>query len=200
MSKTVDYYLSLISPYAYLGSRRLEEIAKRNGAAVQVKPIKLAAIFPSTGGLPLAKRAPARQSYRLVELRRWSSHLNMPLNLHPKHFPADESAAARMVIAAGKSGGDPMVLAHAVLRAVWADEQDVADVATLKEIATRAGHDADALSSLAQDPETETTYERLTREALDCGVFGAPTYVYRNELFWGQDRLDFLDRALAATP
>ena len=197
MSKTVDYYLSLISPY--LGSRRLEEIAKRHGAEVDVKPVNLATIFPNTGGLPLAKRAPARQSYRLVELRRWADHQNMPLNLNPRHFPADEALAARMVIAAGQSGGDPMVLAHAVLRAVWADEQDIADVATLKEIVTRAGHDAEALFPLAQSPETQAGYEALTREALDCGVFGVPTYVYRKELFWGQDRLDFLDRALAAT-
>lgn len=196
MAKVVDYYFSLISPFTYLGSQRFEEILQRHRAEVRVKPVSLATIFPKTGGLPPAKRAPARQAYRFVELKRWSKYLGMPLNLEPAYFPAPEIEAARAVIAAGETGGDPLRLAHAILAAVWTEEANIADFGTLEELANRTGHHATALMAAAGNPETKTAYERNTEEALDAGVFGAPSYVYKGVLFWGQDRLDFLDRAL----
>lgn len=196
MAKIVDYYLSLISPWTYLGGARLEEIAGRHGAEIRVKPVDYGTIFPQTGGLPLAKRAPARQAYRLAELRRWRGHLGIALNPHPKFFPAAEETAAGLVIAGGETGGDPLRLAHAILRAIWAEERDIADPATLKEIARETGHDGDALMAKARDAEIRKIREGHTQEALDRSVFGAPTYAYKDELFWGQDRLDFLARAL----
>ncbi len=199
MSKAIDFYLSLRSPWAYLGSVRLEEIAARHGAEIAVKPVDYGTIFPQTGGLPLPKRAPARQAYRLVELRRWRRRLGLPLNLEPKGFAVDEAPAARLVIAAGESGGDPLRLAHAILRAVWTEERSIDDPATLKAIAEESGHDGAALLALAEQQETTAAYEALTREALSRGVFGAPTYIYEGEPFWGQDRLDFLDEALKAS-
>jgi len=197
MSKSIDYYLSLISPYAYLGSARLEEIARQHRADVRVKPVNLGGIFPKTGGVPLAKRAPERQAYRLVELERWRTFLGVPLNLKPKYFPAVEQVAACMVIAAGRTGGDPLRLAHAMLRAVWAEERNIAETGTLQTIARETGHNEAHLMAAALDPETRSTYAALTEEAYALGVFGAPTYVVNGELFWGQDRLDFVDRALA---
>lgn len=198
MVKAVDYYLSLVSPFAYLGSNRLEEIAHQRRVELRVKPVNYGEIFPKSGGLPLAKRAPQRQAYRLVELERWSVYLGMPLKLHPAYFPAPEGLAACLVIAAGMSNGDPLRLAHAILRALWAEERNIADVGTLHSIAAETGHYGSNLMAKALDPETRFAYQALTQEAFDRGVFGAPTYVYRDELFWGQDRLDFLDRALAA--
>ncbi len=197
MTKSIDYYLSLRSPWAYLGSQVLEEIAARHGATVAVKPVDYGTIFPQTGGLPLPKRAPERQAYRLVELRRWRARRELPLNLEPIGFAVDEGPAARLVIAARDSGGDPLRLAHAVLRAVWVEERRIDEPETLKAIADETGHDGGALLALAERPEAAAAYEALTREALSRGVFGAPTYIYRDEPFWGQDRLDFLDRALA---
>lgn len=194
MAKAVDYYLFMISPWAYLGGPRLAEIARRHGATINVKPIDAAVVFPETGGLPLAKRAPARQEYRLVELRRWRDHLGLPLTIRPAHFPVAHETAARLVIAAG----DPFALAQAVLAAVWAEERDIADVATLKDIAAATGHDAKALLAAAESEATGKAYAALSKEAIRRGVFGSPSYVYRDEVFWGQDRLDFLDRALAA--
>ena len=199
MTKTIDYYFSLISPWTYLGSARLEQIAESHGALVQVKPVDLSAIFPKTGGLPLAKRAPARQAYRLVELERWRKALDLPLTLHPKFFPAAEQLAACTVLAAAETDGAPLALAHAILRAVWVEDQNVADAATLEAIADATGHSGINLVARACEPETLESYRALTEEALERGVFGAPTYVYNDELFWGQDRLDFLDRALTAT-
>jgi carboxymethylenebutenolidase len=197
MPKTIDYYLSLISPYAYLGSRRLEEIAQRHRAEIRVKPVDYGTIFPKTGGLPLAKRAPERQAYRLVELQRWSKARDLPLNQHPAFFPAPELAAACAVVAAGETGGDALQLAHAILRAVWAEERNIADTGTLEALCDETGHHGLNVMARACDPETRVTYQALTEEALAAGVFGAPTYIYRGEMFWGQDRLDFLDRALA---
>ena len=197
MAKVVDYYLTLISPWAYMGSPRFEEIAARRGAEVRVKPVDYGAIFPRTGGLPLAKRAPERQAYRLMELKRWPARLDMALNLHPAHFPAPDAAAAHLVLAAAETGGDPLKLAHALLRAVWTEERNIAEPATLEEVARETGHDATALTAKAGEPDIQKMREAQTEEAIARGVFGAPTYAYKDELYWGQDRLDFLDRALA---
>jgi len=197
MAKTIDYYLSLISPWTYLGSRVVEDIVRKHGAAVHVRPMNLGEVFPRTGGLPLAKRAPERQAYRLIELKRWSAYRDMPLNLHPKFFPANEQMAAGLVIAAAMGGGDPLRLAHAILRAVWAEERDIADIPTLESIARETGHDELSLLTRGAEPEIREAYSAYTQDAVARGVFGAPSYIYEDELFWGQDRLDFLDRALA---
>ncbi|MGH6946314.1 MAG: 2-hydroxychromene-2-carboxylate isomerase [Kiloniellales bacterium] len=197
MTKIVDYYLSLNSPYAYLGSREFEAILERQSAQARVKPISLAKIFPESGGLPLPKRAPQRQAYRLVELERWAKARGLALNLHPKFFPAAEEDAARLVAAAEANAGDPLELTHAILRGVWAEERNIADGDTLQALARESGHDAAKLSAQAKEPQTLAAFEQHTQEALKRGVFGSPTYVYKDELFWGQDRLDFLERALA---
>lgn len=196
MEKTIDYYFTLTSPWTYLGHQRLVEMARRHGAEIRVKPVDYGVIFPQTGGLPLPKRAPARQAYRLMELKRWRAQLGIELNLHPKFFPAPAEAASRMVIAADQAGGDSLGLAHAILSAIWTQEKDIADLPTLSEIANAAGHDGTALVAASQEPGTLAAFEALTQEALARGVFGAPTYVYKDELFWGQDRLEFLDRVL----
>lgn len=189
--KVVDYYLSPVSPWTYLGHARLTEIAARYGAAVNVKPVDYGVIFPVSGGLPLGKRAPQRQAYRLQELARWRDHLAVPLTIQPKFFPADGTAAAQLISAADESVR--MALAGDVLAAVWAREENIADMATLSVIAARHGI-ADAAQFVATGKEM---YAANTQEALERQVFGAPTYAIAGELFWGQDRLDFLERALA---
>lgn len=193
---TVDYYLSLNSPWAYLGAARFRELAARTGAAVKVRPVDFAAVFQRTGGLPLPKRAPERQAYRLVELERWSRFLGLPLTLHPARFPFPEREAARLVVAADLSGGDPLRLSEAVLRALWAEARDPGEPGTLKALATETGHDAEALAARAAEPDVETALQDYTAQALAAGVFGAPSYVVEGEIFWGQDRLEFLERRL----
>jgi len=197
MPKALDYYFTPISPWTYLGSERLAAMAERHGIAVRVKPVDYGVIFPKTGGLPLAQRPKERQAYRLMELKRWPKQLGMPLTLHPKHFPAPDLLAATVILAAGETGGDPLRLANAIGRAVWVEERNIADAATLEAIATATGHDGAALLAKASDPAIRAKREALTQEALAAGVFGAPTYVVDGELFWGQDRLDFLERKLA---
>ncbi|MEO8537421.1 MAG: 2-hydroxychromene-2-carboxylate isomerase [Betaproteobacteria bacterium] len=198
MDAQVDYYLTPISPFVYLGHARFVEIARRHHADVAVKPVNLGQVFPVSGGLPLSKRAPQRQAYRLVELARWSRHLQVPLIPKPAHFPASGDPSACWVLAAAEVGTDAaLALCGALGRALWAEDRDIADAATIRSIAAACGQDADALEARALAPDIVNRYAVLTQEAIDRGVFGAPTYVYQGELFWGQDRLDFLDRALA---
>jgi len=198
MNKRIDYYFSLISPWTYLGSRRLEQMAARHGAAIHPMPVDFGRIFPATGGLPLVKRAPERQKYRMMELIRWRDFLGVKLNLEPKFFPAAERHAALATVATRQSHGDvaALRLAHTVLRAVWAEDENIADSAALERLIERADLDGAALMKAAQSPDVAAAYDADIEVALRRGVFGAPTYIHRDELFWGQDRLDFLDRAL----
>lgn len=198
--KIIHYYLVPKSPWTYLGHDRLMAIAQRHGAQVQPRPIALAEkIFQISGGLPLPKRPPQRQAYRLVELQRWSDYLKLPLNLHPRFFPVDDSAASRMIILASQTEGDPAAnrLAGAFLRAVWAQELNLADPQVLIRLANEQQLDGQALYQ--QNEQMQATFDDYTQQAIDLQVFGAPWYVYNGQPFWGQDRLDFLDRALADT-
>jgi 2-hydroxychromene-2-carboxylate isomerase len=198
MSKTVDYYLSPVSPWTYLGHDRFVAIARKHGATVNVKAVDLGKVFPVSGGLPLAKRAPQRQAYRLFELARWRDHLGLPINFQPKFGPSSGELASKWIAAAAEKGADPaLALAGAILRGRWAAERDIADPAALAEFATGVGLDAGALAARAASPEIAARVEALSQEAIDAQVFGAPWYVYAGEPFWGQDRLDFLDRALS---
>jgi 2-hydroxychromene-2-carboxylate isomerase len=199
MTKTIDYYLNVASPWTYFGHDRFVAIADRHGATVAVKPIDLAKVFPVSGGLPLPKRAPQRQAYRLTELARWRDHLGIPLNLQPKFGAASTEPAAKWILAAAaETGTRPALdLAGAIMRARWAEERDVADEGTLATIAGALRQDAKALAVRAATPEIGARFEACTQEAIDRQVFGVPTYACGGELFWGQDRLDFLDRKLA---
>lgn len=199
MSRKVEYFFTPISPFTYLGHERFVAIAARHGASIEVKPVDLGRVFPVSGGLPLKQRAPQRQAYRLVELGRWSRHLGLPLNLQPRHFPVSPELASKWILAAQALQGtaSALKLSGALLRAVWAEERNIADADTLASIAAEQGFDAKLLADRAAEADIGERYDALTKEAIDRQVFGAPTYVYRDEPFWGQDRLDFLDRALA---
>jgi 2-hydroxychromene-2-carboxylate isomerase len=199
LSRHVDYYFAPQSPWTYLGHERFATLAAQSGATVRVLPVDLGKIFPISGGLPLAKRAPQRQAYRLVELKRFSDHLGLPLNLQPKFFPVASDAAARLIVAVDARDGTAaaMKITGAILGAVWAQDRDIADAPTLAALLAENGLDAARLEqSLGAD--VQARYEANTQAATQLGVFGAPTYVIDGELFWGQDRLDFVQRRLQA--
>src|SRR5215475_2638473 len=200
MAKHVDYYVSLNSPWTYLGSKRFEAIAKKYNAHVSIWPVDFGSVFSVSGGLPLPKRAPQRQAYRMMELKRWRDQLGVPLNLEPKFFPANELPAARCVTALREQGrmADAIKLAHAVLAALWTDEKNTGDPATLKSIIAGCGLDADAVMKAGEAPEMAAKREAYTKHAIDQEVFGAPFFVIDGERFWGQDRLEFVDRKLAS--
>ena len=199
MSLTVDYFFAPQSPYAYLGHERFAALAKQHGATVRVLPVDLGGkVFPVSGGLPLTKRAPQRQAYRLVELRRFSEWLEVPLNLQPKYFPVSGDDAAKLIIAVDlKDGTDAaMKLTGAVMRAVWMQERNIADEKVLVALLAEQGLSADRLEE-AHSQAVHERYEMDTHQAIEAGVFGAPSYVIGGEIFWGQDRLDFVARRLA---
>lgn len=195
---TVDYYFAPNSPWTYLGHQRFADILQRHGAAVRILPCDLGGkVFPVSGGLPLAKRAPQRQAYRLVELQRFSEWLDVPLTLKPRYFPVQPDDAARLIVAVDQLDGSEaaMKLTGAVLRAVWVEELNIADERVLAELLARQGLAPRRLEDGHSQAAAER-YELNTQQAIDIGVFGAPSYVVDGEIFWGQDRLDFLERRL----
>ncbi|MGA2549065.1 MAG: 2-hydroxychromene-2-carboxylate isomerase [Burkholderiaceae bacterium] len=199
---TIDYYFAPHSPFVYLGHQRFCDLARRSKATVRVKPCDLARIFSVSGGLPLAKRATQRQSYRLIELQRFSAALGVPLNLHPKYFPVSGDPAARLILAALEASelGTVMELIGAVGRAVWVEDRDIADPKTLEELANGVTLPGRRLLERSQTDEIEDAYQRTTDEAIAAEVFGAPTYVLNGERYWGQDRLTLMESTLLGLP
>ena len=197
MALPVDYYFTPASPWTYLGHARFEQLLQASGRTVHLRPVDFGAIFPLSGGLPVPKRAPQRQAYRLVELARFRQALGLPLNLHPAHFPVSADLASRLIIAVDGTDGAraALGLAGRLGRAVWAEERNIADPATLQLVLAEAGLPATRLAD-ADAPAMVERYAAYTQQAIAAGVFGAPSYVIDGEIFWGQDRLDFVARRL----
>ena len=196
MPKMCEYYFTPQSPWAYLGHARFVALAKQYSVQVDIKPCDIGKVFNVSGGLPLAKRAPQRQAYRLVELKRWSDFLQIPLNLQPKFFPVSGDQASRLIIATKLAhGSDAAIeLTGLVMQAVWADEKNIADPDTLAALASACGYDGKALQKSSETASVQAEYERFTDQAIAANVFGSPWYVIDGEGFWGQDRLDFVER------
>jgi 2-hydroxychromene-2-carboxylate isomerase len=200
----LDCYYSLSSPWAYFAGPRLQDIVRRHHAKLVLKPFDFQEVVPKTGGIPIRTRPEPRRTYHALELDRWRRYLGMPLNLTPRHYPADgkplgwNKPAGWMVIAAQEAGLDAPRLSHAILRALWAEERDIAQPDVRRDIAFENELDGDALLAAESSELVQAIYRRNSAEAEALGVFGAPTFVLNGERFWGQDRLDFVDRALDA--
>ena len=194
---TIDYYFAPQSPWTYLGHARLSAIARAAQAEVRVLPADFGQIFAASGGLPLPKRAPQRQAYRLQELARFRDHLELPLNVHPRFFPVAADPSARLIVAVGLHDGmtAALRLSGAVFAAVWAQERDLASPEVLAELLAECSLPAQRLEQ-SHGAAVQAVYDANTRAALAAGVFGAPSYCVEGDLFWGQDRLDFLARKL----
>jgi 2-hydroxychromene-2-carboxylate isomerase len=199
MKLHIDYYVSLNSPWTHLGAARIEAMAMANNASMRIYPVDFGTIFAASGGLPLPKRSPQRQAYRLQELARWRDHLGIPIHVEPEFFPANDLPSGCCVIALRETVGEqPAIkLAHRVLKAVWQEQKNPGDPAVLAELINEIGLDADQLMQLASDPKWADRRAADAQAALAKGVFGAPSYVIGDEIFWGQDRLEFVERRLA---
>jgi 2-hydroxychromene-2-carboxylate isomerase len=196
---SVTYYFSFLSLWSYVGSRAFRALTERTGAEVVYKPVDLLAVFAAGGGKPVKERPLQRQAYRLVEMQRWRRIRGIPLTLHPKFYPADPSLAHRVLLAALDEGADVADFVHAGLSAVWADEFDIADPATILRLADAAGLDGARLLTRADEPSLRERETALTLEAIRRQVFGAPFFFFRDEPFWGQDRLDLLEAAISGS-
>ncbi|WP_350431875.1 2-hydroxychromene-2-carboxylate isomerase [Shewanella sp. H8] len=197
MKTAIDYYFTSLSPYAYLGHNTFIALANKHKTNIHYKPIKLAKLFAELGVLPVKQRPQARQDYRLIELARWSKKRHLSLNLHPAFFPADPSLADRCAIALQQVGQNPSEFVGNVLAACWAQEQNIADETVIRQILTSLNIDTDSIVQQALSSEIDEIYEVNTIEAIEKGLLGVPTYVYQNEPFWGQDRLDLLNDELS---
>jgi 2-hydroxychromene-2-carboxylate isomerase len=193
----IEYFYSLASPFTFLGSEKFQIIAKKYNAEIIEKPCDLVGgIFSKTGGLPVPQRSPQRQKYRLDELKRWSEFLNIKINIKPKFFPPkDPHISAKYAIAANLSGVK-VLFGHELLKKLWIEEKDISDEKNIELISNQFKIDFNELSSLAKSNKVSDIYTNNTEEAVQKNVFGAPTYIFNDELFWGQDRLEFLERAL----
>jgi 2-hydroxychromene-2-carboxylate isomerase len=203
MTIQLDCYYSLSSPWAYFAGPKLQDIVRRHHVNLVLKPYDFQAVVPQTGGVPIRTRPAPRRSYHAEELARWRDYLGMPMVIEPRYYPQAVPAnpdwnkyAGWMVIAAQQKGLDAFALSHALLRALWAEERDTSQAEVRIAIADENGYDGAALHALEQAPATLAQFQAFSDEALRLGVFGAPTFVLDGQRYWGQDRLDFVDRAL----
>lgn len=197
MTRKLDVYFSLLSPFAYIGLGELRGLVAKHGLQIDYRPVALSQVFPESGGLPLAKRHPARQRYRIVELQRWREKRGLHFHLHPAFFPFDPSLGDRIVCAMVLDGVDPSKFIAAAFAAIFEQQRNLSDKTEIAAILRESGYDPRWLER-AESGEAEIAYQRNLALALEAGVFGSPSYVLDGEVFWGQDRLDLLDDALTS--
>ena len=198
MSRTVDYFFTLACPWAFLGHQAFLDLAKAHDVTIRYKPVSLGEVFPHTGGLPLPKRHPARQRYRILELQRWRAARGIALKLHPKHWPLPIALPDRTIVALAESGADPGDYVHRAFTAIWVEERDLKEDATLVALLGEFGHDGNAMLASAKSDTIGAIYAARSQEAVDANVIGSPCYVLDGEVFWGKDRLPLLDSALTS--
>ena len=190
----IEYYYSVASPYAYMGIDRFQELVKKYSLEVLEKPFDLVGkVFPETGGVPVPKRHPARQKYRLIEIERFGKKNNLKINKQPKFFPPADPHKAALFTISTVVNGQSLNFGKEVLTKLWADEQDISQDTVLENICNKLNINFSELKKQAETEEIKNIYLSNSQEAIDKGVFGAPSFILDNELFWGQDRLDFLE-------
>src|ERR1700684_244336 len=196
MPRQIDYYFSFQSPWAYIGHKAFREVARTYDLKVNHKPLVLVDLFSETGGLPLPKRHPVRQRYRMVELQRWRDKRGLTFHLQPANWPFNARLADGVVIAAIEAGHDPDRFLRRAYAAVWEDQLNLADPATLAQLADDTGLSGKRLVERAGSEAIGAAYEQNRQDALAADVFGSPVYVLDGEVFWGQDRIELLAGAL----
>ncbi|MBU6306044.1 MAG: 2-hydroxychromene-2-carboxylate isomerase [Candidatus Fonsibacter ubiquis] len=195
--KKILYFYSVASPWSYLGIKRLKEISKKYSAQIIEKPIDLVGkVFVATGGTPVPQRHISRQNYRLLELKRWGEFLNIKINQKPKFFPPKDPHLPALFCLASIDMGINMDFSSKVLEHLWVKENDISNIDTLKLIADDLKISFEELNKLATSDKIKKIYEANTQEAINMNIFGVPSYVYNNEIFWGQDRLELLEYSL----
>jgi len=194
----IDYYMSSVSTWSYIGHAAFCDMARRHGVEVAIRPVDLGAVFDNSGALPLAKRSPARQRYRFLEMQRFVEARGVSLKLKPKFFPVDATLADHTIIAVGEAGGDALAYAGEVMANVWAHDRDVSDENVLADTIRNAGQDPQAILAAARTPQIAEIRKRNTADAIAADAIGAPVYVLNGEPYWGQDRIELLEAAIVS--
>tara|TARA_B100000614_G_scaffold83455_1_gene74974 strand:+ start:140 stop:721 length:582 start_codon:yes stop_codon:yes gene_type:complete len=188
--------MSPSSPWTYLGSKLFTKLAAENKRLVNVYPVNFGKIFPVSGGLPLPKRAAQRQAYRLLELHRWKSRRKSAMKVEPTNFPSTAAIPSLAIIAARELGHDALKFSNLILAALWEEDLNIDDPKIIGLLCERSNLNQQAILDYAYSNAAEEKYEQFTNFAIEKSVFGAPSYIVDGELFWGQDRLDFVSEKL----
>lgn len=194
----IEYFYSAHSAFAWLGSARLSEICAAHGARLVHRPFELSPVVEAAGGMPFAARTQAHVDYFFGrDIEHWAEYRGVEVIRHrPAHHDNPLALASGAIIAAQEAGQGADALAHAILGAHWREDADIADPATLAALITGCGLDAGAILEAAQSAAIQAIYRANTQEALARGVFGSPTYFVGGDMFYGQDRLELVARAL----
>lgn len=198
MTDAIEYYFTSISPFAYLGHKTLMDISQKHNIPVEFKPFNIFKVWEQSGSIPPAERSPIRQRYRLVEIQRIAVFRNVCMNAKPAHFPTDPTLADHCICSLEQTGSDAASFSQAVGRAVWEQNQQIADEACLSNILDECGHNAAEILVAAKSNEAIAKREQNTMDAIANDAIGAPAYVYHGEVFWGQDRLEQLEQMIAS--
>lgn len=193
--KNFDFYFDFGSPAAYLAYTQLPKICEATGAQVQLQPMLLGGVFQATGNASPAA-VPAKGRYVFVDFKRFANTYGVALNHNP-NFPIITTTLMRMATAL-QMHNDPQFNAflQTVFQAIWVDAQNMNDPAIVGQVLTAAGFDATALLAQANDQATKDQLKTVTMGAVERGVFGAPTFFVGEEMFWGQDRIEQVKKAL----
>jgi 2-hydroxychromene-2-carboxylate isomerase len=197
MARKITVYFSLLSPWAYIGHAELQRLVAKHGLQVDYRPVALGQVFPESGGLPLPKRHPSRQRYRILELQRWRDKRGLNFHLHPQFWPFDPSLPDKVVCAMSQAGVDPEKFIAFAFMGVFERQRNLADDADLAAILDESGYEPHWLER-GKSADAAALYQRNLVQGLEEGVFGSPSYLLDGEVFWGQDRLDLLDDALTS--
>ena len=196
MSRSIDYWFTLASPWAFLGHQAFLDLTRGHGVTVRYKPVPVADVFPHTGGLPLPKRHPARQRYRILELQRWREARGVALKIQPKHWPFNAGLANRTIVAIAESGADPGRYTQRAFEGVWVNDEDLGQDDKLVALINESGHDGAKMLADAKSDAVGAIYAKSAEDAVAGTIIGSPCYVLDGEVFWGQDRLGLLESAL----
>jgi 2-hydroxychromene-2-carboxylate isomerase len=195
--KRVEFFFDLSSPYSYLASTQIEAVAARAGAEVAWRPFVLAAVFKAANNtMPAA--SPPKAKWMVRDLERWAAHYGVPFRFASR-FPINGIRAERLILVGERAGANTAgPLAHAAFHAFWVDDRDLTDDAVLRDLAAGAGLDPERALAAIEEPEIKARLREHTDDAIRRGAFGAPAMFVGEELFWGNDRLPFVEAALRA--
>lgn len=195
MSTAIEFFFDVGSPAAYLAWTQLPQIAREAGAEIEYRPMLLGGVFQATGNRS-PMEVPAKGQYMQDDLQRHARRYGVPFRHNP-HFPINTLALMRGAIGLQLREPDRMVpFVDAVYRAIWVEARNMNDPATVAAVLQEAGFDPGRFQDLAADPAVKDALKAATGEAVSRGVFGAPTFFVHGQMFWGQDRLQFIKEAL----
>ena len=198
MSDTIDYYFTSISPFAYLGHKKMVEVAKNHGKSINFKPFDLFGVWKVSGAVPPGQRPLVRQRYRKIEIQRIAVMRDTHMNQSPKFFPTDQTQADLCIAALLLDGQDASQFSFEVGRAVWERDLQIADESVLSSLLTECGKDAAAIIELSKTDDAARMREKNTQDAIVADAIGSPAYVYNGEVFWGQERLEHLEQMITS--